>query len=165
MKNNYPYLKDQDALSEIRKHKWIESQKAGTEVGFASAAVDWIKKYGKEWEKSRSRVYPAQDIFLEKRKYRRFKLRGMARLINDGISISAEPVDLSFFGLLLKANKNLPLGSSIKARVSIEFRNKKKDVEYSGRIDRITFKDAGNYDLFLNFDAPCQENIAEGLVS
>ena len=46
MNRNYPFLKDELALMEIRKHKWIESEKKGCEIDFATAALDWIKKYG-----------------------------------------------------------------------------------------------------------------------
>ena len=49
MKNEYPFLKDQLARQEIYKHKWIESEKAGREIGFASAALDWISRHGKAW--------------------------------------------------------------------------------------------------------------------
>ncbi|MCK5013580.1 MAG: hypothetical protein KAS66_07155 [Candidatus Omnitrophica bacterium] len=47
---NYSFLKDELALEEIRKHKWIESEKQKKEIGFATAAVDWIKKYGQSWK-------------------------------------------------------------------------------------------------------------------
>lgn len=49
MTTQYPFLKDDRALAEIRKHKWIESEKAGREIGFATAAFDWITQYGQAW--------------------------------------------------------------------------------------------------------------------
>ena len=49
MKIEYPFLKDTQARQEIYKHKWIESEKAGREIGFASAAHDWISRHGKAW--------------------------------------------------------------------------------------------------------------------
>jgi len=49
MSKNYPFLKDDQAVNQIRKHQWIESEKSGKELGFASAAVDWINKYGEKW--------------------------------------------------------------------------------------------------------------------
>lgn len=49
MKTNYSFLSDQVARQEIYKHKWIESEKAGREIGFASAAFDWIVHYGDAW--------------------------------------------------------------------------------------------------------------------
>lgn len=49
MKTDYPFLQDTQARHEIYKHKWIESEKAGREIGFASAALDWISRYGETW--------------------------------------------------------------------------------------------------------------------
>ena len=49
MRKIYPFLKDQTARQEIYKHKWIESEKAGREIGFATAAYDWITRYGQSW--------------------------------------------------------------------------------------------------------------------
>jgi len=34
---------------EIEKHKSLESEKAGYEIGFEQALVDWIKRYGRDW--------------------------------------------------------------------------------------------------------------------
>jgi hypothetical protein len=38
---------------EIMKHKWIESQKAGHDIGFEQALTDWIIKHRSKWRKSR----------------------------------------------------------------------------------------------------------------
>jgi hypothetical protein len=38
---------------EIMKHKWIESQKAGRDIGFERALTDWIIKHRSKWRKSR----------------------------------------------------------------------------------------------------------------
>ena len=38
---------------EILKHKWIESQKAGYDIGFDKAYYDWELKHYKEWKKQR----------------------------------------------------------------------------------------------------------------
>ena len=40
---HYSFLNDQYARYEIRKHKWLISEKANREVGFATAALDWRK--------------------------------------------------------------------------------------------------------------------------
>lgn len=45
----YSFLKDEFALFEIRKHKWLISERAGREIGFATAALDWVKNYGDAW--------------------------------------------------------------------------------------------------------------------
>jgi hypothetical protein len=38
---------------EIMKHKWIESQKAGHDIGFEQALTDWIVKHRSKWRRSR----------------------------------------------------------------------------------------------------------------
>lgn len=38
---------------EILKHKWIESEKAGKDVGFEKALLDWIRNHRDEWKNVR----------------------------------------------------------------------------------------------------------------
>ena len=38
---------------EILKHKWIESEKAGTDIGFERALLDWIVKHRSNWRQKR----------------------------------------------------------------------------------------------------------------
>ena len=38
---------------EILKHKWIESEKAGFDIGFERALLDWIVKHRSTWRKAR----------------------------------------------------------------------------------------------------------------
>jgi hypothetical protein len=40
-------------LDEILKHKWIESEKAGKDIGFEKALTDWVFNYKAGWRKSR----------------------------------------------------------------------------------------------------------------
>ena len=40
MKKRFSFLKNPQALNEIRKHKWIKSEKAKRDVGFVSAAIE-----------------------------------------------------------------------------------------------------------------------------
>ena len=40
---------------EILKHKWIESEKAGTDIGFEKALLDWIVKHRSSWRDKRQR--------------------------------------------------------------------------------------------------------------
>lgn len=37
---------------EIMQHKWVESQKAGMDIGFESASKDWEIKHSDNWLKS-----------------------------------------------------------------------------------------------------------------
>ena len=38
---------------EILKHKWIESEKAGYDIGFEQALTDWIVKHRSKWRRGR----------------------------------------------------------------------------------------------------------------
>ena len=38
---------------EILRHKWIESEKAGHDVGFEKALLDWIVKHRSSWKDKR----------------------------------------------------------------------------------------------------------------
>ena len=38
---------------EILKHKWIESEKAGYDIGFEKALIQWVSKYRTNWKKDR----------------------------------------------------------------------------------------------------------------
>lgn len=38
---------------EIMKHKWIESEKAGRDIGFERALLDWIRNHRDGWRRSR----------------------------------------------------------------------------------------------------------------
>lgn len=40
---------------EILRHKWIESEKIGRDIGFEKALLDWILKYRSGWRSSRSK--------------------------------------------------------------------------------------------------------------
>jgi len=53
LKNSYLYREFQAEREEILKHKWIESEKAGRDIGFERALTDWIIKHRTKWRKSR----------------------------------------------------------------------------------------------------------------
>ena len=36
-------------VDEINRHLWIESEKAGNNIGFEKAAEDWIARYSQKW--------------------------------------------------------------------------------------------------------------------
>lgn len=36
--------------TEIERHKWLESEKAGHDVGFEFAMIDWTLKYKSGWK-------------------------------------------------------------------------------------------------------------------
>jgi hypothetical protein len=39
---------------EILRHKWIESEKAGHDIGFEKALLDWVLRYRSAWRLQRS---------------------------------------------------------------------------------------------------------------
>ena len=45
---------------EILKHKWIESEKAGSDIGFEKALLDWIVKYRSSWRNKRMKETRAE---------------------------------------------------------------------------------------------------------
>jgi hypothetical protein len=53
VKNSTVYREFQAEREEILKHKWIESEKAGYDIGFEQALTDWIVKHRSKWRKSR----------------------------------------------------------------------------------------------------------------
>jgi len=38
---------------EIIRHKWLESEKAGGDIGFERAMFDWIRNHRDQWKASR----------------------------------------------------------------------------------------------------------------
>ena len=38
---------------EIIRHKWLESEKAGEDIGFERAMFDWIRNHRDQWRASR----------------------------------------------------------------------------------------------------------------
>ncbi len=57
VKNSSLYLEFQAEREEILKHKWIESEKTGHDIGFEHALIDWIVKHRSNWRKSRLFIY------------------------------------------------------------------------------------------------------------
>jgi len=53
LKNSSLYREFQAERDEILKHKWIESEKAGHDIGFERALTDWIVKHRSKWRKAR----------------------------------------------------------------------------------------------------------------
>lgn len=53
LKNSSLYREFQAEREEILKHKWIESEKAGYDIGFERALTDWIVRHRTKWRKSR----------------------------------------------------------------------------------------------------------------
>ena len=41
---------------EILRHKWIESEKKGKDIGFERALLDWIKNHRTDWKSNRDQL-------------------------------------------------------------------------------------------------------------
>ena len=50
VKNSVLYKEFLAEREEILKHKWIESEKAGADIGFEKALLDWIVKHRSNWQ-------------------------------------------------------------------------------------------------------------------
>lgn len=73
MTDNDAHLRDstlyQEFLAEreeIMRHKWIESQKAGRDIGFEQALADWMVKYRQGWLQHRRALRSAPAKKSEK---------------------------------------------------------------------------------------------------
>jgi hypothetical protein len=53
LKNSSLYREFQAEREEILRHKWIESEKAGRDIGFEQALTDWIVRHRSKWRKTR----------------------------------------------------------------------------------------------------------------
>lgn len=53
LKNSSLYREFQAEREEILRHKWIESEKAGHDIGFERALTDWIMRHRSAWRKAR----------------------------------------------------------------------------------------------------------------
>jgi len=53
VKNSVLYKEFLAQREEILKHKWIESEKAGRDIGFEKALLDWIVKHRSNWRERR----------------------------------------------------------------------------------------------------------------
>ena len=53
VKNSVLYKEFLAERAEILKHKWIESEKAGRDIGFEKALLDWIVKHRSNWRERR----------------------------------------------------------------------------------------------------------------
>ena len=61
VKNSVLYKEFLAEREEILKHKWIESEKAGADIGFEKALLDWIVKYRSSWRNKRSKGAKAES--------------------------------------------------------------------------------------------------------
>ena len=60
VKNSVLYKEFLAERAEILRHKWIESEKAGADIGFEKALLDWIVKHRSNWREKRMREAKAE---------------------------------------------------------------------------------------------------------
>lgn len=53
VRNSVLYKEFLAEREEILRHKWIESEKVGHDIGFEKALLDWIVKYRSTWRTDR----------------------------------------------------------------------------------------------------------------
>ena len=53
MHNSSVYREFLAERNEILKHKWLESEKVGNDIGFEKALLDWIQKHRSKWRNFR----------------------------------------------------------------------------------------------------------------
>ncbi len=46
---------------EILRHKWLESEKAGYDIGFERALLDWIVKHRTNWRRARRQQFQSSQ--------------------------------------------------------------------------------------------------------
>jgi len=56
VRNSSLYREFQAEREEILRHKWIESEKAGYDIGFEQALTEWIIKHRSKWRKARQQA-------------------------------------------------------------------------------------------------------------
>jgi len=57
LENTLLFRQWENIKQEILRHKWFESEKAGYDIGWERAAVDWMIKYGPP-----SRKHPSPEF-------------------------------------------------------------------------------------------------------
>jgi hypothetical protein len=56
VKNSALYKQFFAEREEILRHKWLESEKEGHDIGFEHALLDWIIKHRSAWREQRKRA-------------------------------------------------------------------------------------------------------------
>lgn len=55
VRNSMLYREFLAEREEILRHKWIESEKAGHDIGFEKALLDWVMRHRGGWRQERGR--------------------------------------------------------------------------------------------------------------
>src|SRR3990167_1306272 len=163
MISNYSFLKDELAVLEIRKHQWIESQKKGAEIGFASAAVDWVKQHGKAWKQFRLEASAIKNPLTEKRTYRRFSTSFPLELKVGGQSINSRTQNIILVGFSCEVGQFIPDNTKAQITINLPHSSKRKtDFRFESRVVRVhPFQ--GSTALLYSVFVPFNENVRDYL--
>ena len=53
--NSSLYKEFLEEKEEVLKHKWLESEKKGYDIGYSAALIDWILKHRTNWRNHRKK--------------------------------------------------------------------------------------------------------------
>ena len=69
-------LRNKKVMAEINRHKWLESEIAGYDIGFEAAAESWLKKHANAWVKyhimgsaKKSAIIPRKGASKKKKRF------------------------------------------------------------------------------------------------
>jgi len=164
MKQKFNYLQHDEAVNEILKHKWIESQKSGRDIGFATAALDWIKKFGQSWKRANNINDELQEL-MERRRYRRFKINLPIKIKSSDLELDAQIKEFNHIGLDFTSDAPL----DVESYVEITTLPSNDDCTFSNMrlrakvIKSISYQKSQNqnkkYLIFTLFDRDTQQKI------
>lgn len=111
-------LANELARWEIERHKWIESEKAGRDIGFEAAMEDWVQEHGRSWLQQQRRAKQEDYIFCERRRHRRFPIGLHVRLEHEQMVIQTTTRDINILGFSCRLPVHIPehsfLGVTLK---------------------------------------------------
>jgi hypothetical protein len=53
LKSSKLYQEYEEQRQEVLRHKWLESEKAGHDIGFEQAFFDWLLRHRRNWRRRR----------------------------------------------------------------------------------------------------------------
>lgn len=63
--NTSLYREFQAEKEEILKYKWIESERAGHDIGFERALVEWITNHRAGWRRARQQAASDREVKMD----------------------------------------------------------------------------------------------------
>ena len=61
-------LRNKKVIQEINRHKWLESEIAGYDIGMEKATEDWLKRYAAAWLAYHGNVKKLKPALKKKQK-------------------------------------------------------------------------------------------------